>query len=187
MATWTMMITVTNDQWLELHKRTLDCVRAALLDLSSEKLLWEPEATSGATEERVCQEPRPFCIGAIVAHLCGAEMLRLGEVNIQATFAAPRPSDWNPQTFGRVLDLIQQEYYAVLEKRPKDKHILFGLGRMCQHNLYHLAQIVHLRCLQEPNWQPPPAGQPGSWEHAADFITDLLIFGDKATQRASQS
>ena len=187
MTTWTMMITVTKDQWLELHRRTLDCVRSAILDLSSEKLLWEPETTRGKITEATCQEPRPFCIAGILAHLCETEMHRLGEVKIRPNFAAPRQTDWNSQTFGGILDLIEAEYYDVLEQRPKDPHVLFGLGRVCQHNLYHLAQIVHLRCLQEPDWQPPPAGDPGSWEHAADFITDLLIFGDKATQRASQS
>ena len=187
MTTWTMMITVTKDQWLELHKRTLDCVRAAIRDLSSEKLLWEPETTRGATREPTCQEPRPFCMGAIVAHLCGAEMHWLGEVNIRANFAAPRQTDWSSKTFGLVFDLIEKQYDDVLEKSPKDRQALFGLGRVCQHNLYHLAQIVHLRCLQERDWQPPPAGHPGSWEHAADFITDLLIFGDKATHRASQA
>ena len=187
MTTWTMMITVTKDQWLELHRRTLDCVRAALLDLSSEKLLWEPETTRGDARELTCQEPRPFCIGAIVAHLCGVEMERLGEANIRAKFAAPRQVDWNAQTFGGILDLIEEQYCDVLERCPKDKQVLFGLGRVCQHNLYHLAQIVHLRYLQEPDWQAPPAGQSGSWEHAADFITDLLIFGDKATNKPSQS
>ena len=180
------MITVTKDQWLELHRRTLDCVRSAILDLSSEKLLWAPETTRGDTKEVACDEPRPFCIGAIVAHLCETEMHRLGEVNIRANFAAPRQSDWSAQTFGQILGRIEEQYYDVLDKWPKDKHVLFGLGRVCQHDLYHLAQVVHLRCLQEPDWQPPPAGQPGSWEHAADFITDLLIFGDKATHKASQ-
>lgn len=62
----------------------------------------------------------------------------------------------------------------------KDKHVLFGLGRVCQHHLYHVAQLIRLRRLQETEWQPPPAGEPGSWERAADYIADLLIFGDKA-------
>jgi hypothetical protein len=187
MATWTMMITVTKDQWLELHRRTLDCVRRAILDLSSEKLLWEPETTRGEAKDVACDEPRPFCIGAVFAHLCKAEMDQLGEVNIPTNFAAPRQSDWNPRTFEGILDRIEAQYRDVLEKWPKDRHILFGLGRVSQHNLYHLAQIVHLRCLQEPAWQPPLAGRPGSWQHVADFICDLLILGDKATRKASQS
>ena len=186
MTTWTMMITVTKDQWLELHKRTLDCIRHAILDLTADKLLWEPATTKGVTKEPACDEPRPFCIAAIVSHLCGDEMERLGEVNIRARFAAPQPPDWNPQTFRATLNLMDEQYYEVLDKWAKDRRVLFVLGRACQHNLYHLAQLVHLRSLQEPAWQLPAAGQPGSWEHAADYITDLLIFGDKATQKASQ-
>jgi len=131
MTTWTMMITVTKDQWLELHRRTLDCVRSVILELSSEKLLWEPETTRGKITEATCQEPRPFCIGAVVAHLCGTERQRLGEIHIPADFAAPRQKDWNPQTLGAILERIQRQYYDVLEKRPKDQHVLFGLGRVC--------------------------------------------------------
>ncbi len=181
------MITVTKDQWLELHRRTLDCVRAALLDLSGEKLAWEPESTRGGTTESTCEEPRPFSIGSLAAHLCGAEMDWLGRVNVRADFSSPRPAAWNVQTFRGIFDRIEHQYLDVLEKWPKDRRVLFGLGRMCQHNLYHLPQIVHLRRLQESNWQPPVPGQPGSWEHAVDFITDLLILGDKAGHRASQT
>ena len=159
----------------------------AISDLSREKLLWVPETSRGETAAVICDEPRPFCIGAVVAHLCEAEMQKLGEVNVRAGFAAPRQSDWDPQTFVAILGRMESQYREVLEKWPKERRVLFGLGRVCQHNLYHFVQIAHLRCLQEPTWQPPPPDQPGSWEHAADYITDLLIFGDKATQKASQS
>ena len=186
MTTCTLMMTATKEQWLELHKRTLDCVRAALLGLSSEELLWEPETTKGETKELASEVPRPFCIAAIVAHLCAVEMDWLSEVQIQSTFGAPRQADWNPETLSAILTLIEEQYHEILEKWNKDRHVLFGLGRVCQHNLYHLAEIVRLRCLREPEWQPPTAGQPGSWEHAADFITDLLVFGDKAGHKTAQ-
>jgi len=181
-----MMVTVTKDQWLELHRRTLDCIRAVIRGISSEMLLWEPETTKGKTKETSCHEPRPFCIGAIIAHLCDTDVHWLDEVGMIAKFAAPRQADRNARMFETILDLIEQQYREVLTASPKDRHVLFGMGRVCQHNLHHLAQIVHLRCLQESEWQPPAAGQPGSWEHAADYITDLLILGDKATHTASQ-
>jgi hypothetical protein len=187
MATVTMMVTVTKDQWLELHWRTLDCVRAVIRDLPPEKLLWEPGTTQGSTEESSCHEPRPFCIGAIVTHLCEVAAHRLGEMHLRPNFAAPAPGDWNARTLAGILDRVEDQYRDILAQTPKDRHVLFGLGRLCQHNLYHLPQLVHLRTLQEPGWKLPASGLPGSWEHAADFITDLLIYGDKATLKASES
>jgi hypothetical protein len=187
MTTWTVMITVTKDQWLALHRRTLDCVRYAIRDLPKEKLLWIPQTTGGEAKLAACDIPRPFCIGGVVAHLGEVEMQRLGEVGVRANFAAPRLSDWNQQTFEAILDRMEEQYRAVLEKWPKDRRVVFGLGRVCQHNLYHLAHLAYLRSLFDPDWQPPPPGQAGAWEHAADYITDLLILGDKATNTASQT
>jgi len=187
MATWTVMVTVTEDQWLELHKRTLDCIRAVLAGCSRDDLLWQPVATGEAPREVACLDPRPFCIGAIVSHLCAVEAERLVEVKVPADFAAPRECDWNTETFANILDRIEHQYHGVLKKGYKDRRVLFGLGRVCQHNLYHLAQLVHLRCRRDPDWRPPLAGQAGSWMRAVDYMTDLLILGDKAAQTPSQT
>ncbi len=121
-----------------------------------------------------------MCIAGILAHICAAERYWLGEVQIPASFRVPGEPDCHPETFEAALHGIELQYHDVLRERPDDPDVLFGLGRVCQHNLYHVAQIVHLRSLHEPDWTPPPPGHRGSWERAADYMSDLLILGEKA-------
>ncbi len=155
-------MSITSEQWLELHKRALETVRASIRGLDQEKLLWkEPRSQKSIASE--------------VAHICGAEAYWLREASIAPRFATPSQNTWSVQVFQDVLDRIQKRYHEVLAERADDADILFGLGRVCQHALYHLPRIIHFRIMQEPDWIRPEPGRPGTWEHAVDYLSDLLI------------
>ena len=165
-------------QWLEYHKRTLDTTRCVLRDLPSEQLLWLQPGTEDETEERDCGEPRPFCIAGVIKHICDAERYWLREVQIEPAFASPQQSEWRVDAFQEALDKIEKQYHEVLSAKPDDPDILFGLSRVCQHNLYHAGQAAHLRGLQDTEWEGAGAGCVGSWEQAVDYLVDLLIGGN---------
>ena len=168
-----MLEPVTTEQWLELHKRSLDCVRGAIRGLSEEQLFWEDPLTKGQTGEKGCGEPRPFCIAAVLEHICGCEAYWLEEVKIKPDFIVPRGDKRSVAAFQACLDQIEKQYHTVLAERP-DGDVLFGLARCCQHALFHLVQVYHLRLLQDPEWHAP---KEASWETAVDTISELLING----------
>jgi len=172
-----MVEAISMQQWLEVHKRTLDCLRGVLDGLTEEQLLWEPPMLKGQVGERGCGEPRPFSIAGVLQHVCAAERYWLREVKIAPTFVVPAQKDWKLEVFQRTLDRIEKQYEKILAERPNDEDVLHGLGRVCQHNLSHWKQAHHLRVVQQPKWR-----QQGdkSWEDAVDYMTLLMIYGGKA-------
>ena len=165
----------TSEQWIEYHKRTLDTAICVLRDLPHEQFLWLQPGTEGETEERGCGEPRPFCIAGVVKHICDAERYWLREVHIEPDFAPPQQPEWRVAVFQEALDKIEKQYHEILAAKPGDPGILFGLSRVCQHNLYHAGQAAHLRSLQDPEWKGAGAGEIGSWEQAVDYLGEMLI------------
>jgi len=165
----------TPEQWLEYHKRTLDYARSVLQELPQEQLLWVLPETEGETEERTCEEPRPFCIAGIIKHVCDAERYWLREVHIEPAFEPPQQQDWSVGVFQNAFNLIEDQYKRILVDKPNDPDIHFGLSRVCQHNLFHAGQATHLRGLQDSAWRGPGANDTGSWCKAVDYLADLLI------------
>lgn len=165
----------TSKQWLEYHKRTLDTARYVLRGSPREQLLWLEPGTEGETEERGCGEPRPFSIAGVVKHICEAECYWLREVHIEPEFVPPQQSEWRAEVFQEALDTIEKQYHRILAGKPNDPDILFGLSRVCQHNVYHAGQAAHLRALQDPEWKGAGAGETGSWEQAVDYLAEMLI------------
>lgn len=131
--------------------------------------------TEGETEERGCGEPRPFSIAGVVKHICEAECYWLREVHIEPEFVPPQQSEWRAEVFQEALDTIEKQYHRILAGKPNDPDILFGLSRVCQHNVYHAGQAAHLRALQDPEWKGAGAGETGSWEQAVDYLAEMLI------------
>ena len=152
----------TSQQWLELHRRCLDTVRAVLDGLNDRQLRVQ-EPTFGQS------------VGSEVEHIIGAETYWLREVRIQPQFVCPARDEWSAAGFRQALDGIEAQYAEVLKERPGDQDVLFGLGRVCQHALNHRNRMVFLRRRQQPEWEPPPAYRIGSWERAVDYLTELLM------------
>ncbi|MFC1525914.1 hypothetical protein ACFL6X_03770 [Candidatus Latescibacterota bacterium] len=175
---------ITMDQWLELHKRTLDCVRGALEGLTQEQLLWEQPMLAGQTGEPSCGEPRPCSLAGLAWHILCAERYWLREVGIQPAFDVPERNEWTLAIFEQALSGVEEQYERVLSERSNDPDVLFGLGRVCQHNLSHWKMMEHLRMLQDPDWRQPSEL---SWERAADYMTDLMILGARAPLAAPGS
>ena len=174
-----MTETITMDQWLEMHRRALDCVRGALDGLTQEQLLWEQPMLAGQTGEPSCGEPRPCSLAGLAWHVLCAERYWLDEVGIQPEFDVPEPRKWTVNAFREALTGVEKQYEKILAGRPNDPDVLFGLGRVSQHNLSHWKSMEHLRMLQTPDWRQPDTM---TWEHAVDYITDLMILGTRASQ-----
>ncbi len=168
---------ISMQQWLELHKRTLNCIRGALDGITQEQLIWEIPMLKGQTGEPSCGEPRPYSLAGMACHICGAEKYWLREVQIEPEFDVPQQAHWTLPAFMKALNGIEKQYEIILSGKPASRNILFGLGRVCQHNLLHWKSMEHIRMLQDPNWRQPDGT---SWENAVDYITDLLILGGKA-------
>jgi len=175
---------ITMNQWLELHKRSLDVIRGAIAGLTQEQLEWEQPMLKGQVGEPSCGEPRPYSIANLVAHVIGAEIYWLREVSIQPEFKGPPPKGWTVKQLQQTLDQAEKQYEKILAERPNDPDILFGLGRVCQHNLSHWKSMEHLRMLQDPDWRQP---EDMTAELAVDYITDLMILGGKAPLKVPDS
>jgi hypothetical protein len=167
----------TSDQWLELHRRTLDFLRATIRGLGAEQLSRAEPGAGGEDEARCCGEPRPFSIAGLIRHVCDAECYWLREVGLRPEFEPPATDETDAAALDAVLGQVEKQYHQVLADEPDDPNILFGLSRVCQHNLYHGAHAAHLRALQEPGWTGPGAYESGSWEWAADHLTKMLLGG----------
>ncbi|MBU0676519.1 MAG: hypothetical protein KJ626_00245 [Verrucomicrobia bacterium] len=72
----------------------------------------------------------------------------LREVQIEPRFTPPKEK-WTVRVFCNVLHQIDEQYRDILEKKPNDADILFGLSRVCQHALYNLNRAVFLRRRQQ--------------------------------------
>jgi hypothetical protein len=153
---------VTTEEWVGLHRRCLDAVRAAIEGLDAEQIRWAPV-------------PGVPPIAAEVIHLRNAEDYWMREVGFDPRLQ-PFPADKaTPDGLASLLDEAERAHERLLRQRPDDPDVQFGFARACHHALYHLGRIVYLRRCQEPAWEGPKAGQPGTWEHAVDTLTGLLV------------
>ena len=117
---------------------------------------------------------RGASIGDQVNHVIQAEGYWLREVQIEPNFQTFQTRDWTELNFLTQFDKIERQYQEILEEKGLDADVLFGLGRVCQHALYHFVKVTAIRRLLEPSWEPEEQLR---WERAADFISDLLIVG----------
>ncbi len=156
-----------DQQWLELHKVCLDTVRGVITGLKDEKLAAQPL-------------PDGKSVGGEVNHVIAAEVYWLREVNIEPTFHEIGDDSCSESELLAELDKIERQYQSILREKGLVPDILFGLGRVCQHALYHFVKMKAIRKAMEPEWEPPGWPAAGAWERAVDFISDLLIRPDKA-------
>ncbi len=152
----------TTEEWIGLHKCCLDSVRVVIEGLADEQLV----ANVPTVEQS---------IGGLVCHIIDAEFYWLREVGIEPQFSSPPEKDRSVPRLLVILDKIEEQYQDILSQRPNEQDVLFGLGRVCQHALYHRAPIVLCRRMQDPKWHPPGPNERGAWEIAVDWITHLLI------------
>jgi len=153
----------TKEQWLALHGVCLDAIRSAMEGISDEAL--------AATVQ-----PGDRSVGAEVNHVIQAEQYWLREVGIEPAFGTVPDGERSEARFRDALAGIEAQYATILDEKGLDRDILFGLGRVCQHALYHYVRAIRLRKTVEPAWSPPGR----LWERSVDFISDLLILGDEA-------
>ena len=78
------------------------------------------------------------------------------------------------QDVTEALARVEKQYERILARGDNLPNILFGLGRVCQHNLSHWKTMEHLRMLQDPDWRQPEGM---TWEKAVDYMTGLLVSG----------
>ena len=157
----------TEQQWLELHRVCLDTVRGVI---------------TGLEDEQLVAQPVPDCksISSETNHLIGAEVYWLREVSIEPAFHEIEDGPCSGFALAAELDKIERQYQEILGAKGLDRDILFGLGRVCQHALYHCVGMRAIRKVIEPEWEVPGWPAVGSWERAVDFISDLLICPDNA-------
>ena len=155
------------EQWLQLRSLCVDTVRAVLNDVPTELLLKEVSVMGSS-------------IGGEVAHLIDAEAYWLREVRIEPKFTGPSSGEWSQSVFECAFDQVQEQYEEILAERGPDRDVLFGLGRVCQHALYHYVRIKKMRAILQPGWTAPGPYKVGSWERAADYLSGLLIMGEAA-------
>ena len=157
----------TEEQWLQLHKVCLDTIRGAIAGLPDEEMAAKPL-------------PSGKSIGGELNHVIGAEIYWLREVNIEPAFQELGKDAWTESDFVGELEKTQRQYQDILREQGLEANILFGLGRVCLHALYHFVKAKALRKALQPEWEPPGWPGVGSWERAVDFVSNLLICGEDA-------
>lgn len=155
------------EQWLTLHRLCFDTVRAAIGGLTAEQLAAGPAFGDDS-------------IGEQLSHMIGVEAYWLREVGIEPAFSRFGRDPWSEARFVEEFAKIEAQYAAVLGERGPAKDVVWGLGRVCQHALYHYVKIAELRRGMQPGWEAPGAYRAGGWERAVDFLSDLLIVGADA-------
>ena len=156
------IMSCTTEQWMELHKYCLDTVRVILEGLADDQLV----ANVPTVEQS---------IGGLVCHIIDAEFYWLREVGIEPQFSSLPEKDRSVPRLLGILNKIEEQYQDILSRRPNDQDVLFGLGRVCQHALYHRGRIVLLRRMQDPEWRPPGPDERGALATPVTWITNLLI------------
>ena len=155
---------IPKEQWLTLHRICLDAVRSVIKDMPDDEMSAQPA-------------PSGDLIGDQLSHIIGCECYWLTEVGIEPRFGPLQREDWTASGFLDEFDKIERQYEDILEEKGLDADVLFGLGRVCQHALYHFVRVIEIRRVLKPEWEP---AEEARWERAADFITDLLIVGAEA-------
>ena len=158
---------IPKEQWLAMHKVCLDTIRSAIQDLQDDKMLANSVQNGDS-------------IGDQLNHVIQAECYWLREVQIKPNFQMLQTQDWTKLNFLNQFDKIERQYQEILDEKGLDADVLFGLGRVCQHALYHFARVRFIRRLLEPQWKPTEQLR---WARAVDFVTDLLIVGVDAKPR----
>jgi hypothetical protein len=155
-------MSVADGKLLELHERALNMVRAAVRGLDAKTLCWR-EPDTGKT------------IAGEVVHVCEAERFWLRDAGIEPQLDVPSEQPSSVEELVAGLDRGERRFASLLSERPGDHDLRWRLCRVSQHALYHAVRIVHFRTRQQPDWTMPHWDRSGSWEHAVDLITELML------------
>ena len=158
---------ISKEQWLDLRRMSIETVKDGIRDLKINEL-----------KKRIFDKES---IGSEVNHIITAEIYWLREVDIDPNFYEMKKDKWSEQSFCKMLDEIEIQCKAILAEKGLNKDVLFGLGRVCQHALYHYARIVRMRKIITPAWERAAPYNVGSWCRIVDYITELLIDEKNAT------
>jgi len=150
------------ERWLEIHKRALDAVRAAIDGLDQQTVHWKAPGTGTS-------------IASDVSHICDAERYWMREVGFEPDLPTLSVEEATLDELTAALNAAEAEHGRLLRDRPADKNVLFGLGRVCQHALHHLGRIGYFRMRHQPDWNHPKPEARGSLPRAFDLITDTVI------------
>ena len=148
----------STEEWVRIHERVLDCVRAAIDGLSDEELHWKAPGTG-------------MSIAGDVSHICDAERYWMGEVGFQSDVPRVGETSAMPELVA-ALDAAEAAHERLLGERPGDGDVLYGLGRVCLHALNHLGRIAYFRMRHQPEWNYPE----GTELHGAfDLIIGAMV------------
>ena len=152
-------MSVTDAQLLDMHKRALETIRAAIDGLDADVLAWrEPDTGKSVAGE--------------VRHLCNAERYWLREAGLDPEFSSPPAS---PASVDDVLECLSQAEARWAELLPTTPELRMSLYRVCLHALYHLPRVVHFRKRRQPDWAMPHWSKPGSWEHGVEPMLHAML------------
>lgn len=131
----------TTDEWAGIHKSVLDTVRAVLDGLGDEVLYWKAPGTG-------------MSIAKDVAHICDAERYWMREVGFEP--GIPRVAGTSAMAeLTAALDTVESAHERLLRQRPGDGDVLYELGRVSLHAIYHLGRIAYFRMRHQPDWDYP--------------------------------
>lgn len=140
----------------------------------------------GITEDQLNFKPAPDSrsINQIMCHLIRVDNYFLKRLNQPEKFVDPRNG-----TAGEILQSLKNVHSQIrelLENCDEDSILLQKSGienakeedtinehilHSCQHNLYHLSQMIYLRRVQDRSWNSPIE----AWDKATRIIASYLV------------
>ncbi len=155
---------------LEIHKACTEPLYAVLDGIKGKELNWKPA-------------PESRCINEIMGHLIRVDNKFLTRLGQAPKIDAPeKGSDSETLT---ALKNVHRQLHSLVESLSDDsllfkksptkdaadrdtvnEHVLHS----CQHNLYHLSQVIYLRRALDRNWESPII----AWDKATRIIANYL-------------
>jgi uncharacterized damage-inducible protein DinB len=155
---------------LNIHKACSEPLYAILDHITEKQLNWRPL-------------PESRSINEIMAHLIRVDNKFLSKMAQETNTEAPENNS-AAETLRSLKD-VHKQWHSLIEGLSDDS-LLFKKSPLkdaqdtdtineyilhsCQHNLYHLAQIIYLRRAQDRNWVSPVM----EWDKATRIIANYL-------------
>ena len=155
---------------LRIHKACTEPMYKALDSIKEKELNWKPT-------------PESRSINEIMTHLMRVDNKFLSKLDQEPKTEAPE-NDSAAETL-TALKNVHQQLHSLVEtltddsflfkkssaKSASDKDTINEHSlHSCQHNLYHLSQVIYLRRAQDRKWESPVM----DWDNATRIIANYL-------------